>query len=503
MLSKLDFYEGKIDGAIGPRTEAAIKAFQYTEALKVDGWVGPRTLTQLQQVVQTKFQDDDMIGGPEELPVAIPEDYVAYNSNVHHYLRQLHEEHGDTFVLMRGGEPVVFVRSPESVRSVLMDEDFGKTWDSSKVSSSDADYVMNLVQPMVARTIFNMHGEMNASRRKLLRPTFLGLNHFMRGFSAATDGVISKFQDGVIDIQDEMHTILRMNLLTAFFGEEHAYAIDQMQPFHETVNYFVARYAEPCHSQAITETDEKMLDNIVQASMRMVEAFKNAAPGTAAERSIVHLMLTEGMDDEEIAGTIVNVMIAAAEAPASALALILEELCRNPAVQDQLHQEVAQVLGPDGQPGDHMSELKYVEACVREGLRLFAPATLVQRAAMVDTELDGYKISKGQVIGVCVHAVHMDPVVWEKPEEFNPHRPGLHYEVIKKDRAYVTFSGGPRGCPGKHLAVGIMRVVLAKMVQHFQLSPAPKVDQTIPKFVEWQVHGIPVQLTRRSVADRR
>ena len=68
----------------------------------------------------------------------------------------------------------------------MSDSDFGKTWDSAKVSNSNADYVMNLVQPMVTNTIFNMHGEQNMARRKLLRPTFLGLDAFLRGFSDAT-----------------------------------------------------------------------------------------------------------------------------------------------------------------------------------------------------------------------------------------------------------------------------------------------------------------------------
>jgi len=241
-----------------------------------------------------------------------------------------------------------------------------------------------------------------------------------------------------------------------------------------------------------------MLDNIVQSSLHLIHTFRSAAPGEASDRSIVSLMLNEGMDDQEIAGTIVNVMIAAAEAPASALALIAQELCHNTPVQDQLFEEVGRVLGQGGEPKDHMTDLKYVEGCVREGLRLFAPATLVQREALTDTVLDGYSVPKGQVVGVCVHAVHMDPAVWEKPEEFNPHRPGLHYEVIKRDRAYVTFSGGPRGCPGKHLAVGIMRVVLAKLVQQFKLTPAPVTNQPVPKFVEWQVHGIPINITRRA-----
>jgi len=503
MLSKLEYYNGKVDGFVGPRTEAAVKAFQYTQGLTADGWAGPRTLTTLQEVLQAKnmsnSQDDDMqAAGTVALPPALPEDSVAYNTDVHRYLRKLHDQAGDTFVLTRDGQPVVFVRSPQAVRQVLMDEDnFGKTWDSAKVSNSNADYVMNLVQPMVTNTIFNMHGEANALRRKLLRPTFLGIDAFINGFSAATEHVLSQLPNGVVDIQDTMHTVLRRNLCVAFFGENISFVDKQMHHFHTTMEYFVQRYAQPCHSQDVTQLDEKHLENIVQASLDMINAFRAAPRGAAAERSIVGLMLEKGLSDDEIAGTMVNVMIAAGEAPAGALALILQELCHNKPAQEQLFEEVNRVIGQEGEPMHHMQELSYVERCVREGLRIFAPATLVQRAALQDTELDGYFIPKGQVIGVCVHAVHMDPKVWEEPECFNPYREGNKYEVIKGDRAFVAFSGGPRGCPGKHLAVGIMRVVLAKMVQQFKIDPAPVVNKVVPKFVEWKVEGIPVTLTRR------
>ena len=61
----------------------------------------------------------------------------------------------------------------------------------------------------------------------------------------------------------------------------------------------------------------------------------------------------------------------------------------------------------------------------------------------------------------------------------------------------VTFSGGPRGCPGKHLAVGIMKLALAQIVQQYTLEEVPAEDLAVPKFVEWRVNGIPVRLHRR------
>ena len=47
-LKQAGFYQGAIDGKVGPKTQQAIKAFQQAHQLKVDGKVGPRTWAALQ-----------------------------------------------------------------------------------------------------------------------------------------------------------------------------------------------------------------------------------------------------------------------------------------------------------------------------------------------------------------------------------------------------------------------------------------------------------------------
>ena len=48
-LKAAGLYTGSIDGKIGPKTKAAIMAFQKSKGLKVDGKVGPQTWAEMQK----------------------------------------------------------------------------------------------------------------------------------------------------------------------------------------------------------------------------------------------------------------------------------------------------------------------------------------------------------------------------------------------------------------------------------------------------------------------
>jgi len=46
-LKNANFYDGAIDGKIGPRTKSAVESFQKSKGLVVDGKVGPKTWAEL------------------------------------------------------------------------------------------------------------------------------------------------------------------------------------------------------------------------------------------------------------------------------------------------------------------------------------------------------------------------------------------------------------------------------------------------------------------------
>ena len=58
LLKKLGYYNGKLDGVIGKKSIAAIKAFQSDAKLETDGIPGRKTKTQLVTHVKTKLKMD-------------------------------------------------------------------------------------------------------------------------------------------------------------------------------------------------------------------------------------------------------------------------------------------------------------------------------------------------------------------------------------------------------------------------------------------------------------
>jgi len=310
-----------------------------------------------------------------------------------------------------------------------------------------------------------------------------------------------------VDIQDLSHDLLRKNILAVLVGEHWDSMLFCLEAFHEVMEYFVQRYKNACHDQTVTADDSEMMDRIMCASLRVVRKFHELqasmceAPSEAHKRSMLALMAGK-YSDEEMAATIVNVMIAAGEAPASALAQTIEEIARNGPVQSKLWEEVndMDLVDRRSECTDPYKQLDYTEACCIEGLRLFAPATLVQRSAMEDTELDGMQIPKGTVVSVCVHSVHHDEKTWANAGTFDPERGDVL--DIESSKGFCSFSKGPRGCPGRHVALAILKMNLAMIAQKFEITTVPGQPPSqdcakVAKMVEWSTDGIPVQIRRR------
>jgi len=114
------------------------------------------------------------------------------------------------------------------------------------------------------------------------------------------------------------------------------------------------------------------------------------------------------------------------------------------------------------------------EAFVREVLRLKA-YNLSARAVLRDTTLEGgYLLKKDSILLIPSAEIHSDPEMWgTAAEEFRPERflkeGGIRSGVPAS--SYRTFGAGPTLCPGRHLFMTEMIVLMAIMVLKYDIQP--------------------------------
>ncbi|XP_020091094.1 cytochrome P450 93A2-like [Ananas comosus] len=174
---------------------------------------------------------------------------------------------------------------------------------------------------------------------------------------------------------------------------------------------------------------------------------------------------------ENIKGFIMDIFTAGSDSSAASIEWALAEILNHPRVLQKLRQEIDQVVG-NGRIVDEtdLPNLPYLQAAVKETLRLHPPAPIIHRQATRDVTVEGYVIPAGTALFVNVWSVGRDPKYWEDPSEFRPERfvddravvdmRGQHFQLI-------PFGSGRRGCPGMTLALQAVPVAVAALMQCF------------------------------------
>ena len=112
--------------------------------------------------------------------------------------------------------------------------------------------------------------------------------------------------------------------------------------------------------------------------------------------------------------------------------------------------------------------MPYLECVLSEAARIFNPATnFFQRETSQDTTLGGVPINKGLLIDIIYFNNNFDPKTFENPHEFIPERWEGETSKEKQFLTSMIFSGGPRSCIGRSLALINTKVMMIKFLQRY------------------------------------
>jgi len=151
----------------------------------------------------------------------------------------------------------------------------------------------------------------------------------------------------------------------------------------------------------------------------------------------------------------------------SSLAWVFERLLRHPEKLERLQRELLAGEGED-----------YLDAVIKETLRLRPPVSVVVRRLLKPATLGGYDLPADTLIAPCVYLIHHRSDVYERPGEFIPER---FLEQRAAVPTWIPFGGGARRCLAASYAEQEMKRVLRTVLEEVELEPVESRSERVTR----------------------
>lgn len=375
------------------------------------------------------------------------------------------ERYGEIFTLrVRRGRPWVFLTNPEHVKQVF-------TTDSALMGAG-AGEANPLLEPLLgSRSVMLLDEPQHMSDRKNLLPSFHGRRMQAYGdmMSDVAAREIAKWPVGEpFELWPRMQAISLEVVMRAVFGTVEGPRLELLRErLVEMTNWINAPHRltmlAAVGARSITRSAE------FQAVMGPVEELvleevrdRRGAQGAGGGEDIVTMLdhaynASDGhMDESKMRDELVTML---SDGPtATSLAWVFERLLRHSEKLERLRREV---LAGEGE--------EYVEAVVKETLRLCPAVPVVMRRLVEPTRLGGYTLPPDTIVAPCVFLMHRRADIYPQPRSFQPER---FLESTAGTYTWIPFGGGPRRCVAASFAQLEMKRVIQAVLREVELSPA-------------------------------
>ncbi|MEM5584961.1 MULTISPECIES: cytochrome P450 [unclassified Roseibium] len=344
------------------------------------------------------------------------------------------------------------------------------------------------LEPLLGDGLFISDSETWAKRRKVVAPIIHGSR--VKGFAPIMIDTIDEKRaewaalgDGAeIDALADMAHLTAEIICRTIFGRQLGknYAAEVVQGFSEYQRHIdqidlfslfgLPEWLPRIRGRAIKQPVQRIM-SVLDEIIDSYEAQKENG-----EASVIGGLL-EARDDEgnplsrdAIRSEAAVIFMAGHETTANTLAwawFLLSNCARS---RKRLQDELDTVLGGRTPTFKDVASLPFTKAVIEETLRLYPPVPILAREATGDTTIGGKAVPKGSLVMVVPWLMHRNPVLWSKPDVFDPGR-FLDPKAKKPNKyGYVPFSIGPRICAGLQFGMTEAILSLAILAQNFELK---------------------------------
>ena len=386
------------------------------------------------------------------------------------------------FLSMPGLNQVLMTTSPSGAAEIF-------SAPTSELTSS----LPSPLEPLLgSSSLILLQGEAHSQERKMIKPAFQGacLRSYVPLIHNAVNNTIDRHHfPATLNVQSFMQEVTLDVIIEVVFGVTNEERKGRYQnairdllntftppimlfPFVRRKMFGIGPWDRFVHARA--EFDALIIEDIDRAK-------KQTEPRDDILSTLVNLQDEDGipLPEDHIRDELTTLLAAGHETTANSLTWAIQLISCNPNVKTKLIDEIMTL--PENAAIEHVMKLKYLDAVIKEVLRVHPVVPLVLRSVVSDHTLMGYELKSGTYAGIASYALHMNPKVWDKPEEFIPER---FIENDYRPNEYVPFGGGTKKCLGYGFALFEMKSVLFKLYRHTKI----RIEST--KIVEAAIQGI-------------
>ena len=266
--------------------------------------------------------------------------------------------------------------------------------------------------------------------------------------------------------------------------------------------------------RSIAEVNAAVAGFVQQARARM-----QADPALRQHpRNLLEAMLAaadqpeSGIDDEQVAGNVLTMLLAGEDTTANTLAWMIHLLWLNPQALARAVEEVRRVVRDASRPTfDEMAQLNYVEACAHETMRLKPVAPILPLQSVHDVTIGDVRVPAGVIIQNIMRSDSVSNSHVPRAASFEPERwlagvdsavgPGALANAAK--RVSMPFGAGPRICPGRYLALLEMKMAIAVLLGNFEIENVATPDgREAEEHLAFTMQPVGLRMRLRSLTGR-